>query len=106
MSWLTQGFHAFTTWLASVESPNSKATATSAAGTIATGLQQAEAAAESIAVDAANAALTLVPAGLGVAFQPFVDGLLESIATKIIGKTSVPATSAANVAAAVKVPAA
>lgn len=102
----TKLWNGFTTWLKSVESPNSKAVATTAGATLSTGLQQAEAAIESIAVDAANGALALVPAGLGVAFQPAVDGLLEAIAAKIIGKSSNPAVSAAALTAAVTAPAA
>jgi hypothetical protein len=96
----------FAAWLSSVESPSTKATAGQAGATISTGLNQAGQALEGIAVDGANAALGLVPGGLGLAFEPLVDNLLISMASKILGKASNPAAAAAAVAAAVSTPAA
>lgn len=105
MSWLTKDWRALTAWLGSIETPASRVAASSAAGALSDGLNKVEAAGELIIVDAANAALALVPAGLGLAFAPAVDNLLIGIATKILGKHSSPAAALAQVSAGLPSPA-
>ena len=99
MSWLSTDWKKFTAWLGSIESSASRAAASVAAASLSDGLTKTETALELIAVDAANAALALVPV-VGPALTPTVDALLQAIACKILAKHSTPAAAAAALAIA------
>ena len=97
MSWLSTDWTKFTAWLGSIESASARAAASVAANSLSEGLTKTEAALDLIAVDAANAALALVPV-VGPALTPTVDALLQSIAGKIMARCSAPTAAGAAVA--------
>lgn len=72
--------------------------------TIKTGVANVEAQLPTVAEDAANAALALIPGGFGVLAQPLVDNLIELIAQKLLAKHSNPPVGAQAVAAAIQTP--
>ena len=98
MSWLSNDWHRFVAWLHGVETPGSKSVASGAAGALQSGLTATEQALELIAMDAANAALALLPV-VGPALTPTIDALIETIAAKVLTKHSAPGAAAAAIAA-------
>ncbi len=99
MSDLSQFLHKAEAWLTGVAGPSASATVSDAASKVSAAASAIDGALPAVATAAANAALALIPGGLGTDFDPIADSLIDSVIALLQGKksTATPAAPAAPV---------
>jgi hypothetical protein len=88
MSDLSLLLHKVEAWFAGIVGPSGSPAVSQAATSLSKAASDVEAAIPVIATAAANAALALIPGGLGSALDPVADQLIDEVCAKLMAKKS------------------
>ncbi|HZC15739.1 MAG TPA: hypothetical protein VE309_03155 [Caulobacteraceae bacterium] len=86
-------------WFKSIETPAASSAVSNVAATLKTAATTVETALPAVATAAANAALALIPGGLGSDFDPIADNLIDQVIALLEGKKSTATGAAATTTA-------
>jgi hypothetical protein len=101
MSDLSLLLHKVEAWFAGIVGPAGSPAVAKAAASLTAAANDVEAAIPVIATAAANAALALIPGGLGTELDPVADALIDQVCAKLLAKKSTAPAPAPALAPAV-----